>query len=153
MEFIKIEIQNLEHQQAILSLMNDYMLDKMGVEKELDPELGQEIIAGLKIQNNYVGFLVKHDNAFVGLANCFIGFSTFKAKQLLNIHDFVVTPNSRGLGCGKFMLSNIVSYSKVCNYAKVTLEVRYDNPKAQSLYKSLDFVECDPPMYFWQHIL
>ncbi len=153
MEFIKIDIQSKEHQEAILSLMNDYMLDKMGVEKQLDPVLGKEIIEGLKVQNNYLGFLVKLDNNFVGLANCFVGFSTFKAKQLVNIHDFVVSPQSRGKGCGRFMLSNIISYAQEMNYAKVTLEVRYDNPNAQSLYKSVGFTECEPPMYFWQNLL
>ena len=53
MELVKIDIQNEIHQQAILMLMNDYMLDEMGRSEALEPDLGERIIAGLKEQNNY----------------------------------------------------------------------------------------------------
>ena len=33
--------------------------------------------------------------------------------------------------------------------AKITLEVREDNLKAQKLYKSLGFEDCQPKMFFW----
>ncbi|WP_066627363.1 GNAT family N-acetyltransferase [Labilibacter marinus] len=147
---VKIDIQDETHQQALLSLMNDYMLDDMGLHSPLPEELGVDIINGLKEQNNYLGFLLKYGGEFIALANCFIAFSTFKAKQLINIHDYVVSPKYRGLGAGKALLEKISDYVLTNNYCKITLEVRHDNPKAQNLYNKLGFEECDPPMYFWQ---
>ncbi len=148
-----IDLNNVDHVNALKALMNEYMLDDMGLGSALPTELGEKIIEGLKIQNNYTGFLLKCDNEYVALANCFIGFSTFKAKQLLNIHDFVVTPEYRRKGAGYELLNSITKYSKDKNYGKVTLEVRKDNEKAMNLYIKAGFKDCNPRMYFWENIL
>ncbi len=150
LEFVKVDLNNSEHQKGLLSLMDDYMQDDMGLKSSLPEELGIRIISGLKSQNNYLGFLIKFNSQFVALANCFVGFSTFKAKQLINIHDFVVSPSFRKMHVGSFLLQSIVSYGKKNDFCKVTLEVRDDNPKAQKLYKQTGFKDCNPPMYFWE---
>ena len=151
--FEKVDVDNIDHQQAVLSLMNDYMLDDMGLNSPLSKELGAQIIDGLKVQENYLGFLTQYNGSYISLANCFVGFSTFKAKQLINIHDFIVSPEHRKLGVGKFMLENIAEYGVQHEFCKITLEVRYDNHGAQRLYKRLGFEECEPPMHFWQKTL
>ncbi len=154
MEFLfeKIDLNKSEHVDGLLSLMNDYMLDPMGLNAPLDDELAIKIIAGLKVQSNYLGFLVKSDHQFVALANCFVGFSTFKAKQLINIHDFIVTPSHRKNKAGNFLMDSIINYGKNNGFCKVTLEVRDDNVKAQNLYKKTGYKECNPPMYFWENV-
>ncbi|MCW3787028.1 GNAT family N-acetyltransferase [Plebeiibacterium sediminum] len=147
-----IDVNDKKQTDALLSLMNDYMLDDMGLNAELPEELGAKIVKGLQHQNNYMGFLLKEGIRYVALANCFIGFSTFKAKQVLNIHDFVVTPDYRRNGAGYTLLSNINDYCKQNNYGKVTLEVRKDNEKAMKLYLKSGFKDCNPRMYFWENI-
>ncbi len=148
-----IDVNNPKHTNALLDLMNDYMLDDMGLNAELPLDLGNKIIEGLKKQNNYIGFLLKSKERYVALANCFVGFSTFKAKQLLNIHDFVVTPDYRRKGAGFEMLNSISEYCRNNNYGKVTLEVRKDNEKAMKLYLKSGFKDCNPRMYFWENVL
>ncbi len=150
LEFVKIELGNPEHVKGLLSLMDDYMQDDMGLKSSLPEDLATRIISGLKLQTNYLGFLVRSNNQFVALANCFVGFSTFKAKQLINIHDFVVSPLFRKKHVGSFLLQSIVDYGKEFGFCKVTLEVRDDNGKAQKLYKQIGFNDCNPPMYFWE---
>lgn len=149
----QIDLQNNLHQEAIFTLMDAYMQDKMGCEEPLDRLHFKNILNGLKQQCNYLGVLIKKDDEYIGLANCFINFSTFKAKQLLNIHDFIVLKEKRGIGAGKFLMQTIKNIANNQKYSKVTLEVRYDNEIAQNLYKSEGFEECHPPMYFWQHNL
>ncbi|TLX78271.1 GNAT family N-acetyltransferase [Labilibacter sediminis] len=149
-ELVLVDLNNTLHTTAFLSLMNDYMLDNMGLSKPISNELRERLVPELLKQSNYLGFMLKKNNEFIALANTFVGFSTFKAQQLINIHDFIVTPNSRKLGAGKALLDLIVGYAKDNHFCKVTLEVRHDNEKAQSLYERVGFVECDPPMYFWQ---
>lgn len=79
-ELVKVDLSVKEHQCALLHLMNDYMLDDMGLNTSLSEELGHRIIKGLSVQSNYLGFLLKDANQYLGLANCFVGFSTFKAQ-------------------------------------------------------------------------
>lgn len=88
----------------------------------------------------------------VALANCFVNFSTFKAKPLLYIHDFVVDPAFRNRGYGSQFMNAILQWSKQQGHCRVNLEVRNDNPNAQKLYTNAGFADCDPPMYFWEHI-
>lgn len=149
-EVIVGDIQNEEHRQAMLSQLDWYMQDPMAGQGKMPEKLAVKIIEGLEKQPNYLFFLAKYNHEFAGVANCFINFSTFKAKQLLNIHDFSVSPEFRKKGVGKSLMSKIVEYCHEKGYCKITLEVRNDNIKAQYLYQKLGFTECDPPMYFWE---
>jgi len=152
-EVIVGDIQNFEHQQAMLSQLDHYMQDPMGGHGAMSEKLASELIAGLMNQSNFVFFLAKCNDEYAGFANCFVNFSTFKARQLINIHDFAVAPPYRKKGIGKALMNEIFSYSQKKCFCKVTLEVRYDNHEAQRLYKSLGFSECNPPMYFWEVVL
>lgn len=152
-EVIVGDIRNKEHQQAMLSQLDKYMQDPMGGQGKLSEELAAEILSGLMVQPNFVFFLAKCNGEWAGFGNCFVNFSTFKAKQLLNIHDFAVAPQFRKMGIGKALMNEICNYSRKNHFCKVTLEVRNDNPKAQNLYKSLGFSDCNPAMYFWEKVL
>lgn len=152
-KFIKVNLDNSLHCEQLISLLNDYMEDEMGVSKSMPKELGSKIIDGLKKHSAYLGFFVCVDEEFTALANCNLNYSTWQAKFLLNIHDFIVSPNFRKQGIGEFLLSEIESYARQNDYCKLNLEVRYDNLKAQSLYKKLAYSDSEPPMFFWQKVL
>jgi ribosomal protein S18 acetylase RimI-like enzyme len=122
----------------------------MGGQGKLGEKLASEIIEGLLHQPNYLFFLATYNGEIAGFANCFVNFSTFKAKPLINIHDFSVSPSFRKMGIGEAMMAKIVDYAHIKGYAKVTLEVRHDNEKAQNLYKKFGFKDCTTPMYFWE---
>ncbi len=153
METIQVQLENKAHSEALIYLMNIYMMDPMGGGKPMDESLPSRMLAGLKAQPNYVGFLIKVDNQFVALANCFVNFSTFKAKQLINIHDFIVHPDYRKNGLGETLLGVVADYGRKHNMCRVSLEVREDNDKAQRLYKRVGFEPCKPNMFFWEYNL
>lgn len=146
-------IHNEEHQRAMLAQLNLYRQDPMGGVGAMDKTLENEVINGLKVQPNFVFFLAYYNNEIAGFANCFNNFSTFKGKQLLNIHDIAVDPHYRGNNIGRAIMDAIVDYCRKNQYCKVTLEVRTDNPIAQQLYKSLGFRDCEPIMHFWEKAL
>lgn len=152
-QFIKIDLDNPIHCEHLLSLLNDYMEDEMGISKSLPKEMGPKIIEGLKKHSAYLGFFVCVDNEFAALANCNLNYSTWQAKFLINIHDFIVSPKFRKQGVGRFLLSEIENYARKKDYCKLNLEVRNDNLKAQNLYKKMGYSDCKPPMFFWQRIL
>ena len=156
MDQIEVVIGDLEKEddrRSMLNMLDLYMQDPMGGSSELSDDIAAKNIEGLRNQPNYVFFLAKWNGEVAGVANCFINFSTFKAKQLINIHDFAVNPKFRRKGIGEAMMKRIIDYSKENGFCKVTLEVRHDNRAAQPLYKKTGFTECNPPMYFWERLI
>ncbi len=147
------DIKNEEHQRAMIQQLDLYMQDPMGGVGPISEDLSTKVLEGLKKQSNYIFFLAIHKGEYVGFANCYINFSTFKARQYINIHDFAVSKEFRSLGIGKRMMSEIVGFAKENGFSKVTLEVRDDNNSAQKLYRSMGFRDCIPPMFYWEKVI
>lgn len=148
--FELIDLKRTSHIKAFKKLLNDYAMDDMGSKKPLYPEQASKVVSDLIKQTNYIGFLVKTETDYVALANCFINYSTFRGKQLLNIHDYIVAPQYRKSGVGSFMMDEIVYYCESQGYCRVNLEVREDNVKAKALYEKSGFNPCEPNMLFWE---
>lgn len=149
-QLVKVDLNNQTHCSHMLKLLNDYMEDDMGIGQPLPNELEPKIVEGLKKHKAYLGFLVYVNNECAALANCNLNYSTWHAEYIINIHDFVVAPDFRERGIGKFLLDEVEKYARENGYSKINLEVRNDNIKAQNLYKKAGFEECAPPMYFWE---
>lgn len=153
LSILKVDLQNPVHCGQVIKLLNDYMADPMGNNRPMPKELGPQIISGLKQHSGFLGFFVMSDDQFAGLANCNINFSTFQAKPLINIHDFIVAPEFRNIGAGHFLLRGVINYASQNGYCRVNLEVREDNRTAKSLYKKMGFTDCVPRMMFWERKL
>jgi ribosomal protein S18 acetylase RimI-like enzyme len=83
--------------------------------------------------------LAQHADEAVGLATCFLGYSTFRARPLLNIHDIVVLPGWRGKNVARHLLAAISELGRQLECCRVTLEVREDNTRARKVYESAGF--------------
>lgn len=149
-ELVKVDLNNGEHQEALLQLLNDYMKDEIGMGKPMPENLGPKIIEGLKKHPAYQGFFARVDDDYAALANCNLNFSTWEAKPLINIHDFIVSTRHRKKGVGRFLLAQIEKYAVANGYCRINLEVRHDNFKAQNLYRKAGFSECSPKNFFWE---
>lgn len=150
LSIIPVDLINELHSRQLIKLLNDYMCDPMGNNAPMDEGLAPKIIAGLQAYAGYLGFFVLASDQFAGLANCNQNFSTFKAKPLLNIHDFIIAPEFRGIGAGHFLMSGILNFASENGFCRVNLEVREDNHAAKSLYQKMGFSECEPRMFFWE---
>jgi len=148
--FQKIDLKKDEHCDQLIRLLDAYMQDEMGNSAPMPADLAPKILNGLKSYSGYLGFFALADGEFVALANCNNNYSTFKAKPLINIHDFVVHPDFRGKGVGRFLLDSIAEFGKENGYCRINLEVRNDNVKAQKLYEKAGYADCQPSMYFWE---
>jgi len=150
MSIVTADLDNTEHQQAILDLLDMYARDPMGGGSPLPAATRNTLIAGLRQQPQAVILLACADDRPIGLLIGFQGFSTFQAKPLLNIHDIAVVPAARGTGIGRKLLQEAERISRQLGYGQISLEVRIDNTVAQNLYKSEGYKDCDPPMWFWK---
>ena len=151
--FVQVDLNNKKHCQQLIKLLDIYMQDEMGNGEPMKKELAPEILDGLRKHQSFLGFFALVDGQYAALANCNKNFSTFRAKPLINIHDFVVHSNYRGKGVGQFLLDSISEFAKQKGYCKINLEVREDNNKAQQLYGKAGYGDCKPRMYFWEKVL
>lgn len=143
------DFENPDHLKALAEMTNHYMADPMGDAEPLNKLQQLRLVDGLANHPTAEVFFAIIDCKVVGMANCFVNFSTFNVKRYLYIHDIVVLNEYRGKGIGKGLMQKLIDVSEERKYCKVTLEVRDDNAVAQSLYKSLGFDECNPKMLFW----
>lgn len=150
----------LDEKQAreIGTLLNAYAQDPMGGGKALDPNVVQNLAAELAKVPNALTVLCYVDGEPAGLANCFVGFSTFKLKPLINIHDLCVLPEFRGHGISQRLLDKVEETAIERGCCKITLEVLDGNEPAKQAYLKFGFAgfELDPKMgkaVFWEKVI
>lgn len=126
---------------ALLRLLDAYAADPMGAGRPLAPAVRERLIPALQQVRHRVVLLARvlPQRRAVGAAVAFIGFSTFRARGLLNVHDLTVRPEWRGRGIGRRLMLGLETIARERGLCKLTLEVRADNPAARALYGSLGF--------------
>jgi ribosomal protein S18 acetylase RimI-like enzyme len=124
---------------AVLRLLDAYAADPMGDHRGLPASTRERLIPALSEVPGRLVLLAFADGAAVGLAVCFPGFSTFRARPLLNVHDLTVLTGHRRRGIGTALLRAVEAEAARRGCCKLTLEVRADNPAARGLYRKLGF--------------
>jgi ribosomal protein S18 acetylase RimI-like enzyme len=157
-ELIKLDYHNTEQTQDMLSLLNTYAQDPMGGGAPLSQHVKDNLIKSLGQLPSAFSIMCYVDNKPAGLANCFHGFSTFKCKPLINIHDLAVDKQFRGLGISQKLLTEIENIANQNGCCKITLEVLEGNQIAKNAYLKFGFAgyELDPQMgkaMFWEKTL
>lgn len=135
----RADLFDTSDQRSILDMLDAYARDRMGDSKPLAPEVRERLIPGLQRHPTTL-VLLAHDAAqAVGIAVCFIGFSTFQARPLVNIHDLAVVPSHRGCGIGRRLLEGVEHAARELGCCKLTLEVLEHNRVAQRTYRAAGF--------------
>jgi ribosomal protein S18 acetylase RimI-like enzyme len=123
-----------------VDLLDAYARDPMGAATPLDPAVRERLVRDLPVRPGLHGLLAEHHGEAVGFATCLLGYSTFRARPLLNVHDIAVLPGWRGRGVGSRLLEAAADLGRRLDCCRLTLEVRPDNPTAQRLYVRSGFV-------------
>jgi ribosomal protein S18 acetylase RimI-like enzyme len=139
----------------VVALLDAYARDPMGGGAPLGEDVKARLTGDLAANPYAFSMLARIDDEAVGLANCFMGYSTFAAAPLVNIHDFAVLPGHRGTGIGKALLAAIEAEALKRGACKVTLEVLSGNHPAKALYTAQGYgdYQLDPASghaLFWQ---
>ena len=136
---VEADLSLAEHQEAVLAMVDAYSRDAMGNGKPLDQDVRTRLIPGLRRHPTTLIFLAFDGVQSIGAAVCFIGFSSFAAKPIINIHDFVVLPTSRGKGIGRRLLEAVEAKARELGCCKLTLEVMDKNHQAIRMYLAAGF--------------
>lgn len=138
----------------VVALLDAYARDPMGGGAPLPDPVKARLAGDLAANPQAFSVIARLDDKAVGLANCFMGYSTFAAAPLVNIHDLAVLPGHRGKGVGKALMAAIEAEALKRGACKVTLEVLSGNP-ARHLYAACGYgdYQLDPAAghaLFWQ---
>jgi len=157
-KIIQADYLNEQHGQDLVMLLNAYALDPMGGGKALADEVQQNLVETLAKRSDFLTLLCYVEGKPAGILNCVEGFSTFKCKPLLNIHDCGVLKEYRGLGISQKLFNEAEKISRERGFCKLTLEVLEGNTVAQNAYIKLGFTgyeldEKTGKAMFWEKAL
>jgi ribosomal protein S18 acetylase RimI-like enzyme len=124
---------------GIVAVLNSYALDSVGGGQALSADVRERLVPTLREHPTSLVLLAFVGDEPVGIAVCFFGLSTFRARPLLNIHDLAVLPLYRGRGVGHALLRAAEDYARLKDCCKLTLEVQDDNTRARALYQRFGF--------------
>ena len=137
--FKKIAYRNTEEGKDLLSLRDIYAHDPMGGGEGLSDFAKSNLLGELASIPSAFSIIGYVEDQPVALANCFEVFSTFQCKPIVNIHDFVVSPEKRGEGLSQRLMSAIQDEAISRGCCKLTLEVLEGNRVAQNAYAKFGF--------------
>lgn len=126
---------------AIIQLMQAYAQDPMGGGEPLSEYTVEHLVPSLSQIPGAFTLLAVGGEEAIGLVTCFEGFSTFKCKPLLNIHDIIVLPSHRGNGIVGEMLLQVERIALARGCCKLTLEVLEGNEAARRAYAKAGFAD------------
>jgi ribosomal protein S18 acetylase RimI-like enzyme len=149
------DLADREQAAVLVEMLDAYMRDPMEGGSAPSEQVKRELIPGLRAHPACYVFFALRGEEPVGFAICFLGFSTFNARPLINIHDIFVQASARGAGMGKLLLDRIEAKARSMNGCAITLEVREDNHRARRLYSKVGFERAAVgaqrvPMEFWR---
>ena len=134
-----VDFSQRAHCDALIMLLNAYAQDPMGGGEPLADEVKARLCDDIAARPTVASFIAWLDDAPVGLVNCVEGFSTFKSRPLMNIHDLAVLPGHRGMGIGQALLQRAQAHAQSRGCCKLTLEVLTGNGRALRSYAQFGF--------------
>lgn len=133
---------------AIVALLDAYARDPAGGGEPLSAEAREQLVPALASRPWAFSVLAFDGDVAVGLVNCLEGFSTFKCRPLVNVHDVAVLASHRGRGIAEAMMAEVERIARERGACKLTLEVLSGNRPAIRLYERIGFAgyQLDPAM-------
>jgi GNAT superfamily N-acetyltransferase len=143
----RVDYANASDRAALCSLLNHYAQDPMGGGEPLTPDVLARLCDDLSQRAfafSFIAWAASPENEgkgerAVGLVNCMEGYSTFKAKPLINIHDLIVHSEWRGQGVGQRLMQAVEHVARSKGACKITLEVLTGNHTAMQSYERFGF--------------
>jgi ribosomal protein S18 acetylase RimI-like enzyme len=124
---------------GFIAILDSYASSLVGGGRPLAPDARERVVPMLRQHPTSLVLLAFADDVPVGIAVCFFGLSTFRARPLLNIHDLAVLPEYRGQGVGTALLNAVEDRARRKGCCKLTLEVLDDNTPARAVYQRFGF--------------
>jgi len=144
----QVNYANAQDALAIVLLLDAYASDPAGGGEGLSDFAKAHLVPALAARPQAYSVLAFDGDVPVGLVNCIEGFSTFKCRPLVNVHDVAVLASHRGHRIAERMLAEAERIARERGACKLTLEVLSGNTPAVKLYQRIGFegYQLDPAM-------
>lgn len=136
---VDADFERPAHRTALVEILDSYATDPVGGGEPLSHAVRERLVPALRRHPGLCALLAQTEERAVGLAVCFLAFSTFRARPVLNVHDLAVLPEWRGRGIGRALLAAVEERARERGCCKITLEVQDDNARARTLYERFGF--------------
>ena len=138
---LEASLEREDHARDVLTLLNAFSSDPFGDGHPLSEEVRGKVIDGLRAHPTTHVFLAYRNGEAVGLAICFLGYSTFRARRLLNIKDYFILPSQRGQGIGRDLMNFVADRARELDCCLLTLEVQENNQRTRHIYAAAGFAQ------------
>lgn len=135
----KVDYLDSSDAAALVGLLDMYAQDRMSGSVPLEQGVKARLCTDLANHPGAISWIAYVDQQPAGLLNAFMGYSTFKARPLMNAHDIAVAPVYRGQGVGQALLAALQQHALEIGCCKLTLEVLSGNHVAQRSYQHFGF--------------
>lgn len=128
---VALRLASLTDLDAIMVLEHDCFAAEAWSRQNMEAELTEP----------HTYYLVLHDaeGAILGYA----GLSKLSSSDQSDVQTIAVSPSQRGQGFGKILMRALLDEAVARHAKECFLEVRADNPVAESLYRTLGFEQID----------
>lgn len=133
---------------SLVALLDSYAQGPTGQGQPLSQDVQRRLAVDLARHPTVVVYFACWDDQPVGLAVGFLGYSTFAARPLFNLHDLAVLPQYRSQGIGSRLLAAVEDFAREQGCCKITLEVLDRNESARRVYAAAGFGSFDDPTWF-----
>ena len=124
---------------GFIAVLDSYAGSAIGGGRALTADVCERVVPLLREHPTSLVLLALVGEERVGIAVCFFGLSTFRARPLLNIHDLAVLPEYQGKGVGPALLEAVEERARRKGCCRLTLEVLDDNTRARAVYRRFGF--------------
>lgn len=147
-EIFEADLSNPTHASAIVDLLAQLAESEFGRQEPMTAAEKTDLIPGLDSFPAKRIWLASVGGTICGITVCFLQFSIFSSKQMLNIHDLYTLPDYRRRGVGKALVRTAIAWARNHGHAFANIEVAKDNVNAMALYRKLGFVDWLAPTTF-----
>ncbi|MCA9215648.1 MAG: GNAT family N-acetyltransferase [Planctomycetales bacterium] len=154
-DVVDLDFQNSNQVDQFLAILQSYALEDGAGAVGIPQDVQDRLPALLDAFPTRHVLLAVENGVAIGVAVCFCGFSTFKARPVLNIHDLAVLPAHRGKKVGTTLLNAAKQRATELGCSKVTLEVIETNEAARRLYEREGFrnpTDSSPSLFLEHHL-
>lgn len=128
--------------EADLDELSELLGELFSEEKDFRPNK-QKQLRGLRLifeePNRGRVFVLRRDNAIVGMINLLFTISTAEGGFVMLLEDLVVHDEYRGHGYGSKLLQHAIDFAKEKNFLRVTLLTDRPELRSQALFRRFGF--------------
>lgn len=130
--------------EADLDELSDLLGELFSAESDFRPDKAKQL-RGLRLifeqPNRGRVFVLRRDNAIVGMINLLFSISTAEGGFVIVLEDLVVHDKYRGHGYGSKLLQHAIDFAKQKNFLRITLLTDRPEHRSQELFRRHGFYQ------------